>query len=118
MEESILNTTKQSLGITADNKDFDLNIIVAINSAFMILNQLGVGPKEGFKITDDSEEWGDFVDEDADLEAVKTYIHLKTKLIFDPPLNGTLIDSIDRIVRELEWRLNVKVEEDNKDVGV
>lgn len=117
MEESILNTIKKLLGITEDNKDFDTDIIVDINSVFMILKQLGVGPNEGFKIEDDSSTWDEYIDNEADLEAVKSYIYLRVKIMFDPPLNGTVTDALNSVKDELEWRLNMRHEED-KDVGI
>lgn len=117
MEESILNTIKKLLGITSDNKDFDTDIIVNINSVFMILRQLGVGPEEGFKIEDDSTTWDEYINDEDDLEAVKSYIYLRVKIMFDPPLNGTVTDALNRVKDELEWRLNLRHEED-KDVGV
>ena len=79
-----------------------------INSVFTILTQLGVGPKEGFRIEDELATWMDFLQTDSVLfESVKTYIHLKVKLLFDPPLSGTVMASYERIISELEWRLNV-----------
>lgn len=117
MEESILNTIKKLLGITTDNKDFDTDIIVDINSVFMILRQLGVGPEEGFKIEDDSTTWDEYISDEDDLEAVKSYIYLRVKIMFDPPLNGTVTDALNSVKDEIEWRLNLRHEED-KDVGV
>ena len=110
MEESILISIKKLLGMTADYTHFDTDVIIHINSVFMTLNQLGVGPEEGFRIEDDTAVWEDYVDPDDDLEAVKTYIYLKVKLIFDPPINSAVIESINRNINELEWRLNVKAE--------
>ena len=44
MEESILTSIKKLLGITEDYEQFDTDIIIHINSVFMILTQIGVGP--------------------------------------------------------------------------
>ena len=76
----------------------------------MILNQLGVGPKSGFSINDKSSTWYEFIPEGSNLEAVKTYVHLKVKLMFDPPLSSTVIEAIKSQINELEWRLNVSVD--------
>ena len=76
----------------------------------MILNQVGIGPEEGFRIEDESTQWSDYVDDDQDLEAVKTYVYLKVKSLFDPPLSSAVKESNDRLIHELEWRLNVNVE--------
>jgi hypothetical protein len=75
----------------------------------MTLNQLGVGPVDGFKITGDSELWNDFVTEE-EFEAVKTYIYLKVKMIFDPPQSGAVMEAYKEQISGYEWRLNVKAE--------
>lgn len=113
METGILNSTKKVLGIADDYTVFDLDIITYINTAFSTLNQLGVGPPEGFMIEDDSAEWDDYIaDDDIQLNAVKSYIFLRTKMLFDPPTIGYLIDAYQKQIDELEWRLNVKREND------
>lgn len=108
--DSILTSIKKLLGITEEYENFDQDIIMHINSAFMILNQLGVGPKNGFSISDKSSTWDEFIPESSNLEAVKTYVHLKVKLMFDPPLSSTVIEAIKSQINELEWRLNVSVD--------
>lgn len=108
--DSILTSIKKLLGITEEYENFDQDIIIHINSAFMILNQLGVGPKSGFSISDKSSTWNEFIPESSNLEAVKTYVHLKVKLMFDPPLSSTVIEAIKSQINELEWRLNVSVD--------
>lgn len=108
--DSILTSIKKLLGITEEYENFDQDIIMHINSAFMILNQLGVGPKNGFSISDKSSTWDEFIPESSNLEAVKTYVHLKVKIMFDPPLSSTVIEAIKSQINELEWRLNVSVD--------
>ena len=76
----------------------------------MILTQLGVGPSEGFHITDSNEIWTDFIQEPARIELVKSYMHLKVKLLFDPPSSSAVIESMNRMISEFEWRLNVAAE--------
>lgn len=110
MEESILNSIKKLLGITADYTHFDTDILIHINSVFMTLNQLGVGPSEGFRIQDDTSLWNDYIEDDDDLDAVKTYIYLKVKLIFDPPLSSSVAEVIKKEINEFEWRLNINAE--------
>lgn len=107
--QSILISTKKLLGMTADYTDFDADILMDINSVFSILKQLGVGPKSGFSITGDSETWADFLP-NGNIEMVKTYMYLKVRLMFDPPVNSYLIESINRQIAELEWRMNVEIE--------
>ena len=108
--ESILTSIKKLLGITEEYDQFDPDIIMHINSVFMILTQLGVGPAEGFSIEDDTAVWTDFIQDVKKLESVKTYIYLKVKLAFDPPLSSAVIESMNRQINELEWRLNVAAE--------
>ena len=110
MDDSILDTIKQLLGIQYDYTAFDTDIIVHINSAFMALNQLGVGPTECFFIESSDEAWSDFVDKSIDLEAVKTYIYLMVRTIFDPPSSSVVMEAMNRNISELEWRLNVQAE--------
>lgn len=108
--ESILNSIKKLLGIEPDYKQFDQDIIMHINTAFMILHQLGVGPNEGFSIVDDTQTWDTYMSKSDNIESVKTYIYLKVRLIFDPPTNSFLVSSIENLVKEIEWRLCVSAE--------
>lgn len=110
MENSILISIKKLLGIEEIYNHFDLDLIIHINSAFFNLNQLGVGPISGFKIEDVLAKWSDFVGERFDLESVKSYIYLKTRLVFDPPQMGYLVDAIKDQIKELEWRLNIQTD--------
>lgn len=110
MFPTILNSIKQLLGIHPDVDAFDDSLRMNINTVFMILNDLGVGPEKAFVMTTGEETWVDFTD-DADLaEQVKTYIYLKVRLIFDPPSTSFVIDAINKNIQELEWRLNVRAE--------
>ena len=108
--ESILTSIKKLLGIAEEYKNFDADIIMHINTVFMTLNQLGVGPKEGFRIEDDMATWNSYIVEDDNLDAVKSYIHLNVKLLFDPPLSSAVIEAIKQSINELEWRLNIQAE--------
>ena len=105
--DSILTSVKKMLGITEECKDFDPDIIMHINTVLMILTQLGVGPEEGFYIEDDSSFWDDFVKDLSKLEAIKTYIYMKVRLMFDPPTSSSAMEATNRIIDELEWRLNI-----------
>lgn len=107
MNNSILNTIKEMMGIEIEETAFDNDIIVHINTVFFILNQLGVGPTEPFIIRDEYATWDNFISDSANLESIKTYMYLKVKLLFDPPLNSSVIESMKNTINELEWRLNV-----------
>lgn len=110
--ESILLSIKKLLGIIDAYTQFDPDLIIYINSAFSILRQLGVGPKEGFFIEDSTATWNDFIQGDpARLRLVKAYVYMKVRLMFDPPTQSSaLLDSMKRQVDEFEWRLNVEVD--------
>lgn len=108
--ESILTSIKKLLGITEEYAHFDADIIMHINSVFMTLNQLGVGPREGFTITGDQEVWTDFLGESKTIESVKSYVYLKVRMLFDPPSSSFVLDAMKRQADEFEWRLNVEVE--------
>ena len=108
METSILTSIKKLLGIDKEYTVFDTDLIIHINTAFFTLNQLGIGSSDGFSISDDTSEWEDFLEDRKDLEAVKTLVYLKTRLVFDPPQSGFLIDAINKQITELEWRINIQ----------
>lgn len=111
--DSILISVKKMLGITADYTHFDNDIIMHINSVFMILHQLGVGPKEGFAIESDYETWDEFIRDEFTIESVKSYMYLKVGLLFDPPTNSNILESKNRLASELEWRLNAAVDDNS-----
>lgn len=108
--ESILNSIKKQLGIHEEYDHFDDQIVMHINSVFMILNQLGVGPEEGFWIEDDVAAWSDFLEDPTQLQIVKTYMGHKVRMMFDPPSNGTIANAMNAVIAELEWRLNIAVD--------
>lgn len=109
-ENSILNSVKKVLGIPSNYTNFDADIVLHINSVFMTLTQLGLGPESGFSISDAVTTWSDFVSDDSNLNGVKTYVVLKVKLLFDPPLSTAVMECYKRQIDELEWRLNVQAE--------
>lgn len=107
MEESILTSVKKTIGMTEDYDVFDTDLIMHINTVFMILRQLGVGPANGFVIHNKDDKWSDFIPaDDIRFEGVKTYITLKTKLVFDPPSSSIIKACIEDSIKELESRLN------------
>lgn len=109
MNESILDSIKKLLGIEADYTVFDTDIIIHINSTFMVLTQLGVGTGN-FKITDNSKTWNDFIPAGMNFESVKTYVYQRVRLNFDPPTSSAAVEQLNRSISELEWRLLVEAE--------
>ena len=110
MDDSILNDVKKLLGIAPDYEHFDIDIIIHINSAFMVLNQIGVGPSEGFSIRDSSSKWQDFTSDLQLIEAVRSYVYLSVRLVFDPPTTSFVLDAMKEKMKEYEWRINVMIE--------
>lgn len=114
--ESILTSIKKLLGITEEYTHFDTDIIMHINSVFLTLNQLGVGPAAVFAIEDSTATWADFFPKESnDFEAVKSYMYLKVKLLFDPPPGSATIESINKMINEYEVRLNIQAESGTTD---
>jgi hypothetical protein len=106
MSNSILTSTKKILGIDENYTAFDADITMHINTVFTTLNQIGIGPASGFMIEDADAVWSDVINLELGLNAVKTYIYLKVKLLFDPPATSFHIAAMENQIRELEWRLN------------
>jgi hypothetical protein len=115
MEESILTSTKNKLGLAAEYTAFDVDIIDAINGVFANLPQLGIGPSEGFMIQDATTTWSEFDTLDVPahhMNSVKTLIFLKVRLIFDSStMTSYAIQAMERQIAEIEWRLNISREE-------
>lgn len=110
MNESILTSIKAQLGIREDYTAFDSQLIMHINSVLMVLSQLGVGPTSGLAISDKTSTWSDFLSSNKKLEATKSYVGMKVKMMFDPPTTSVVADSMNRMINEFEWRLNAEVE--------
>ena len=109
--ESILNSIKLKLGLTPDViTEFDTDVIDAINMAISILTQMGIGPDTGYAITSAEDKWTDYIGDDKRLTMVKSYIYLKTRLIFDPPQSSYVLSSMEESAKELEWRLGIYYE--------
>lgn len=108
--ESILTSVKKMLGITEEYDHFDPDIIMHINSVFMILQQIGVGPENGFYIEDDTATWADFLTDPVRLPIVKSYMFLKVRMLFDPPASSVVMEAMKQMAAEYEWRLNVAVD--------
>jgi hypothetical protein len=110
VNDSILTSTKQALGLAEDYTAFDPDIIMHINSVFSTLNQLGIGPDLGFMIEDKEAFWATFLGSDPRLNNVKTYVYLRVRMLFDPPQTGFHTTAMQEQIKELEWRINVKRE--------
>lgn len=107
MAQSILISIKKILGLAESDTSFDIDVLLHVNSVFSTLNQIGIGPDEGFMIEDATTTWDAFIGTDPRLSSVKTYVYLRVRLLFDPPGTSFAIESMNKQLTELEWRLNV-----------
>lgn len=103
---SILDTIKTMLGIPLEEDHFNSELIVDINMALATLIDLGFGPQEGFSITGPDEAWDDFSEDEEKINLAKSYVHLKTKLLFDPPSSSFVLEAFKQNIAEYEWRIN------------
>ena len=110
MQDSILVTIRKLVCGDPYANHFDTDLLVHINACFSILNQLGVSREKGFVVTDETQNWGDYTADSIVLNLVKTYITLKVRLIFDPPLTSSVLEAMNKEISQLEWRLNVAVD--------
>lgn len=110
MEDSILMTIRKLVCGNSYADQFDADLLVHINACFSVLNQLGVGPENGFTVTDETQCWSDYATDVRVLNMVRTYVTLKVKSIFDPPLTSSVLEAMNKQISELEWRLNVAVD--------
>lgn len=115
---SILSSIKDSLGISESDKNFDSEIIPLINRTFLPLRQLGVKPVSGARVTSELDTWESIFGELEDIDAVRTYVYLKVKLVFDPPSSGSVLKHYEDEIDELEWRINVQAETPDEEVVI
>lgn len=111
MTSTILNDVKKILGLDASYTAFDTDIITHINTVFVVLNGLGIGPTNGFQITDNTTTWDAYIGTDLNLNSVKTYIALRVQMIFDPPSTSFVIEARNKVIEELEVRLSITRED-------
>lgn len=112
VKDSILLSIKQMLGGLDPTYEsaFDLDLIININTSLAKLTQVGVGPEDGFEISDDTTTWEDYIGTDKRLNMIKTFIYLDVKCVFDPPRMSFVLDSLKEQRDEYLWRLNVQVD--------
>lgn len=111
MEDRILPSIKKLLGVDDSYEIFDTDILLYINAAIGTLNQIGVGPEDGFMVMDKTATWVTFLGDDPRLNSAKAYVYLRVKLLFDPPTTSYLIEANAKLTQEFEWRLNTLREE-------
>lgn len=108
MDESILDSVKKLLGVAICNTDFDQDIIIHINSVLFILSQMGIVKSDDFEVVDQSKSWREILTSDQyNLFAVKSWVGLKVRMLFDPPASSILAEAINSNLKELEWRIYI-----------
>ena len=110
MEESILDSIKDMLGPDSSYDVFDNEILIHINMALSVLTQLGVGPAEGFVVTDSDATWNQFLGNAKNIDMAKTFVYMKVKMAFDPPANSSVLNAYNEACKEYEWRLNIETD--------
>lgn len=112
--DSILDSTKKVLGLDSSYTAFDVDIIMHINATLGKLNQLGIGPPQGFAIESKIQTWADLLGDNVLLyHDVRTFVYLSVRLLFDPPPTSYGIAAFERQVEEFGWRISTRVEEAN-----
>ena len=106
MEGPILSSIKELLGISYEDESFDFEILMHINTTLAILFQMGVDEAGDTPVIDITTTWRELFGDRTDLEMVKTYIYFKVKSMFDPPTNSAGLESLNRVMKEFEWRIN------------
>lgn len=109
MDHSILEDIKTLIGPDIDD-DFDTDLIIHINTVLGILNQVGVGPADGFAITGSQETWEQFIGNSLLLHEARSFVYLKVRLMFDPPSSAAAIENMQKLCDELIWRIQVKAD--------
>lgn len=109
---SILDSIKRLLGISSQDDGFNGEIKDLINAEFLALHQLNVGPEDGFSIEGADETWDEYTTNTHLQDAVRQFIYLRVRMVFDPPASSTVAEAINGRISELEFRLNVQAEED------
>jgi len=111
LSESILNSMKQTLWpgeiMDDENNPFDAELILHINAIFTDISRLGIGSDTPFHITGASETWRDFYDRIDMCNNVKEYMHLRLRMVFDPPANSFIVNSFEEMIKKFEWHLTV-----------
>lgn len=110
MEDSILASVKKVCGLPDSYTPFDQDVVMFINTAFGTLEQLGVGPDEGFRIEDREALWTQMGLPPKQLDLVRTWTFLKVRQMFDPPQTSYLIEAMNKQIDQLEWRMSVNRE--------
>lgn len=107
--ENVLETIKKLIGFGPEYGAFDVDLIININAALDTLKQLGVKVKRHLAV-EGNEIWEEIFEDPESIDMMKNYIYLKCRLVFDPPMNASILESIKETIKEYEYRLNLEIE--------
>lgn len=112
MTTSILTSVKEHLGIDAQDASYDNQLVEHINRALVKCRQLGVGPKRGFVIFDETSEWSDLIpfEQTYLLADVPSFVGDLVRLSFDPPAGGSTMQALKDTIAEDEFRIKLALE--------
>lgn len=107
---SIFSSVKSQLPLDPSVEDFDTAILASINSSIFTLRQLGIGRKEGFRVTSDKDTYEDYLGKANEIIGgeVDQYFLLNAKIFIDPPANSSVLETYKQKIKECEWRLCVE----------
>lgn len=110
ISDSILESVKKLINAEGDEY-FDTDLVIHINTVFSILQQIGVGPKDGFSIDDNTTTWEEYTTNINIFNMVKSYMAIRVKLFFDiSTASSYYITKLQEESDELEWRLRAAAE--------
>lgn len=111
MDESILKSIKDLLGISESDEAFDQDVLININAIFSTLYQLGVGSKRYNYVVTEADTWYQvFYDFEDLIGFIKLYTYMKVKIVFDPPTNSSILDALNNQIKEIEWRITMQAD--------
>lgn len=109
-EDKILLDLRKNLGIYSEDEAFDSELILHANNSFSTLHQIGVGDKP-IRLTSKDDTWSSlFNGYEKVLDFIKEYTYLKVRLLFDPPSNSSVMDSMKQTVNEVEYRILMEMD--------
>lgn len=101
----MLKDIKRAVGLSEEDDGFDIEMLMYINSIIGVLSQLGLKEADTHPIIDKDLTWEQFFNGRTDLEMIKMYIILRTRMLFDPPTSNAAIESIKSLISDYEWRI-------------
>ena len=112
-DDLIMAYVKKGVGIDVGNTDFDSQLLGDINTAFLIVYQIGVGTAP-YTMKSVSDTWSNMFDtiglsknEKVKTATIKKLVVNRVKQFFDP---GGVSSSVNGALKEqnaeLEWRIN------------